>query len=463
MCSFQSFWMKIVVALVVAFCHATFATFAFAESAAVAVAEFRGAKPVGLRQDVVKILEAAGYRVVSDSETPKVSSDTTDSEYVELARAGEIRAFVGASTAMGKPWTMTLTVRDGSTGKQLGSAKLDAPWYPGLRKALEEKLLAEIGGLLEQAKAPRTEQPEMTPAPALSERAEPSPKRLDREDEPESASTLEDAAEASPTEPESEEFTALELDLGPLFVQRIWSVSDDLGSPLDGRLAPEHRVSMMGARVEVLVYPAGFSNTQSFVRHIGLNASLARSFLGETTIEDATEEDQRDTVFQEVILSLRGRIPLGKHSAGVFGGVGMQSLTIAGEKRTAAQPDLQYEFVRGGADFRLQVTPRVAATLGVAYRQLLGVGDASGQLAASEWFPEASGSAVDVLLASDYAVTDALAIRFSASAVSYGLDFNQTPESISQAASEDRPAPPVAGGASDLNLSVCTSLVFLLK
>jgi hypothetical protein len=436
----------------------------------IVVAEFQGSKSKSLRQLVVDLLRAEGYSLVADGAAPTVNPAGDNEHFISLAKQGQLRAFVLGSTELDtKTWATTITVREGKTGKVLSSAVIESGWYPGLQKALKQRLVSHISGALGSAEAPEKEDAKPV-APVVA--AEPSPQKDPAKEpppapakaEPAPVKAREDAAlDKGPTyQKPKDRLNALEIDLGPLFTQRAWVISDPLPGAVDGPLSPNHDATMLGLQLGATFYPAGFS-TKSFWRNIGLQLNYQRTFYGQTPILGAEGEESRDTTLQEIAGALRVRIPLGSLQLGVLAGFGLHSLTLAGEKVIAALPDTNYRFYRAGGDVRFEMTRDLSAKLGLAFRGVLNVGDDAGQVQGPEWFPGTKAVGLDGTLNVDYAFSKVWGLRLGGLLTRYVMAFDPDPAAIGAAASSGDPAPPIAGGASDMYVGGYLSALVTLQ
>lgn len=453
---------------------------ALAGDGPIVVAKFQGAKEKSIRELVIQLLRADGYDVVSDADSPNLNPQGGDAEFIEAAKKGGYRAFILGSTELdAKSWATSITVREGKSGKTIGSIVIESGWYPGLQKALKQRLMSHISGPLSTAEAPDketakaapvvVEEPKAAPPPPKEEpKAE--PKQEPAEEQPEAEEKEQSTNESveldespTPTTKKRDPFNNLELDAGGLFVQRAWVISDSLSGTLDGPISPTHDASMMGIRVGAVIYPIGFFS-KSFMRHVGIEGTFLRSLYGQTPLlGQQGESDSRDTVFQEYTASLRGRIPAGPVQIGIFGGIGAQSLTLAGEKIIAALPDANYKFFRAGVDLAVPFSKALSAKAGFAYRATYTLGKDPGQVEGPDWFPNARGKAIELLIQGDYAFSKTWALRLGGFMSRYALAFNPDATEVRLAARRKDPAPPVAGGAVDLYAGGTITAVLTLQ
>lgn len=419
----------------------------------VAVGEFRGSKAQGLRTLVISVLRDAGYKVLGEDDTPDLTDVESDSDFARVARQQDLRAFVLARTALTKrDWKTKFTVREGKSGRMLGEFELKGRSYPGLQSAIETSLAERIAEPLASSES-TSEPPPKVEEPAPEPEPEPKPAAKD-EPEPVAEKPEEPVAPKAEEEPKSEapapKQTALELAVGPNFVQRHWAIKDAITDPLAGRLAPFHDVSLPGAHASLRLYPAAFFTSTAW-RHFALEGEFERSLWGSTVVTGASGgDDKRATTFTRLTFGLFARIPAGFVELAVFGGAGGEMLTLEGEKVMAAMPDVSTRFVRMGAgiDFILGESFR----LGIfgAQRYFFDIGDRRGELASAEWFPNVQGRGFDALLQADITLATYTRLRISVAGSRQVYDFHSKVEQIAQNADDNLPAPPIAGGASDL-------------
>jgi hypothetical protein len=446
---------------------------AFAQGAAIVVAEFQGAKKDGVREIVVEVLTDAGHVVANSA----LDIDHAGSEtyYADLAQEGGYRAFLTGHTSLKQSgWTTSITVRDGKTGGVIGKVAIDSSWYPGLQKALRTRLMARLKGPLERARAPEgagksAQPPQEKPAATESEsepaavqelgtdEAEPEPAPRPAKERkskkparaaPPSESRAEDDGSRKSAAPKSRWSPSLELAVGPLFVYRRWTISDPLPGSLDGPLSPLHFVSLTGARATLSVFPFELADHDGVLRYLGIGLGFGRTFIGTTPVVAAAGSD-RQTTFQELTADLRVRIPLGSVRLGVFGGVGLQDLVVAGEKVLAPQPDAAYRFFRVGADLLFPFGDSFAVKAGGAYRGVLTLGDAPGEIQSRAWFPNAKGSGAEGRLELTYAFSKTIGVAVAGTLLHYAVAFNPDRNALAEFAAAGDPAPPIAGGAVD--------------
>jgi hypothetical protein len=439
----------------------------------IAVGNFRGSKAQALRGVVAEVLHAAGYKVLPFASPTESENPRSDSDYASIAAPAKIRAFVLARTALSKrDWVSTVVIRDGKSGAMLGEFKLVGRNFKTLEQAFRDGFLEQAADLLKQStdlepkrepKAKAKTTPSAQAKVKVQPKAEPAPPPEPAADSSSEPASPEQPAVSPvpPAAPAAHHVSALELTLGPSLEQRFWTVNDILPGTLPGRLASFHDVTMFAFEAGLVVYPVALFS-DSLLRHIGLEVNYERSLLGKTAINDAGLKEQRDTAFQRLVFGVRVRIPVDILEIAVWGGLGGDSLTLAGEKVVAALPNLSTRYVRMGADLAIHIGPLLTFQLGAGYRHVLDIGDKTNELAAKEWFPAVTGSGIEGRLRGELALAELWRVRLSATGTRDVYAFKPDLGSIEANADAGLPAPPIAGGASDLHLVGTLAAVFYL-
>jgi len=452
---------------------------ASASEGALVVAEFQGAKPIGVRERVVELLRGDGYALVDDMDIPMVHPDEGDDHFVRLARDGGYRGFVLGYTSMkSNGWTTSITVRDGRTGAVLGKTSIGAGWYPGLLKALDKKLLDRIGGFLDKAEAPEqsaSAKPESDPEPEPEETREDPPMSHDEKWDEDGAFADEEDDDASGSVDDDDVQDALSrhrgkdkrhdpaliVDGGALFVQRQWSLVDPVAGPGDGPILASHDVPMFGIQAAVALYPVAFFS-KSFLRHLGVTVGYQRSYKARTTLP-ATPDKERATLFEELDIGGRIRIPISDMTLGLVAGGGAQALSVAGVNAANPHPDPVYQYWYAGLDYGLPLTPSLSLEAALLYRGVTTTGEEYGQIQAPEWFPDTTGSGFGGNLDGIFMFNKWVGARLGTHFMRYALDFNPNLERLQEAADAGEPAPPIVGGATDLYWGLDLSLVITVE
>jgi hypothetical protein len=233
-----------------------------------------------------------------------------------------------------------------------------------------------------------------------------------------------------------------------MWTQRNWELTDVVNGPGGGQVLSAHDVPLTGFRVAMEIYPVAFFSN-SAARHIGIEAMMARSVFANTAYPGADSDEKHATVFLDLTLGLRGRIPLGSTFLGIFGGVGAGQLNVARDSGTIPHSDANYRFYRAGADYWLPLGEVAEAKVSMAYRGVLSLGDGENEIQSADWFPDATGGALEGRLQFGFFLARNWSIRVGATAQRYGFDFNQSPDTVAEAAAAGDPEPALAAGASD--------------
>ncbi len=240
---------------------------------------------------------------------------------------------------------------------------------------------------------------------------------------------------AEPTDaPAGRSYTPLTIAVGMLIQRRSYDWEDIAR----GDLRPYELPIGSAIAAEVRWYPAGHFTT-GFVRHIGLEARF-RGFVG---VSSENEEDGTDfdSGSSEFFGGLRGRLPLGRHEAGLGLTFGNHSFSIDIPDGSLLVPSLDYTYVRFGADTRIALPAGLQLYAGAAWRQVL----SAGAITDDEWFPDASiNGAFDMHLALGWTFLDGFEVRVGTEYMHYAFSLNPDPSQV------DAPA---AGGALDQYIS----------
>ena len=118
------------------------------------VRPFDGPKAKALQERVVKVLEDQGADLVpAGFEGPTAME--TEADYAAVAARLNIQAYIqGEATNDNTGWKLTLTVRQGSDGKVVGTQEFAASWFPGLLTKIDEELVPGLEKLLTGAQVP---------------------------------------------------------------------------------------------------------------------------------------------------------------------------------------------------------------------------------------------------------------------------------------------------------------------
>jgi hypothetical protein len=392
------------------------------------VRPFDGPKAKALNERVVKVLEEQGADLVpAGFEGPTAME--SDADYAGVAARLNIQAFIlGQSTNDNTGWTLKLSVRQGSDGTVVGNGEFKASWFPGLLTKIDEELIPTLEKALSGAKVPEgvTEEPAAEATPAAEEE-KPRPKPL-------------------------------ELDAGAGFVFRNYTANNPVNLP--GVLQTRDQSGgMANLRIGAAFYPAALF-TKEFLANIGLVGNFERSLGGKTQAgDDPTDtlpEGDLDTTLQSYDLGLRVRLPISDHELGFSAAYGAHQFEIADDGTdsdpTVAEtdpklvPDVDYAYVRIGADFTYKMQPYFL-TGDVGLRVINSAGKDPGQIQNDRWFPRSDVGGVDFGLNAGYAVSERFTITVGMDFRNFFYTMNSRLEDFGLAADARRP---IAGGANDM-------------
>jgi hypothetical protein len=441
----------------------------------IAIGRVEGPNSSKIRLALMQRLKDSSSFTVTDAEDLKSTSGR--STIAKMAAALQVDAVVLGSISNNSNLTLSVYKSDGRLVEQV---KVKGGSKKKLEQAIQDEFDDTVAPSLARASGARTgraaaaapiaeeeEEPvaqEARPAPEEPESEE--PKQAEPAPEDETAAEAEEA----PSEPKADESkksqskpgrTALELDLGMRFYARDFEYT---GQPRGVRdptvrrtLAPYHLPAAPAVLFSGILYPGAFFS-DGVLGNIGVMGRFELGF-GTSTDYELTRSDGSKVVTtlktkaQAWDLGLRGRIPLGPAEIALFAEYGMQTFILLGDEGGAELsplvPDVQYKFVRLGAEPRVRIGK---LTLGahIAPRVLTSLHDIDLPFV---WFPNAKGWGIDWGFMAGYGVTSFLDIVAGADFVGYGFDFNDLPI-------DPKIAPVLAGGATDRYKSLWFALRF---
>lgn len=416
------------------------------------VRPFDGPKAKALNERVVKVLEEQGADLVpAGFEGPQALESEAD--YASVAARLNIQAFIlGEASQDNTGWKLKLTVRQGKDGSVIGGSEYTASWFPGLLTKIDEELIKTLGDALSGAK------PTDIPPP-----------------EPE------DTAEEAPEE-EKPRPRPLELDAGAGFVFRSFTANNPVN--IDGVIPTRDQSGgMANVRIGAAFYPAALF-TDTFIANIGLVGHFERSLGGKTQAgddpQDLLVEGDLDTALTAYDVGVRVRLPIGSHQLGFSGAYGSHlfeiddgatesdPLLLDDGQRAKLVPDVNYSYVRLGADFMYTMESYfIKADVGL--RIVNGAGDDPGQIQNDRWFPRSDVGGADAALTAGYAISE----RFT---ITLGVDFRNFFYSMNSRLADfgvsenptggyaaDGNRTPIAGGANDMYFTGLISARYALQ
>ena len=232
--------------------------------------------------------------------------------------------------------------------------------------------------------------------------------------------------------PKRDRPAAVDLEFDFKFVHRHLSWNEDLiGNLRDYKLG-----FGPGVQLKFQYFP-GAHFTSGIGAQFGIDFEWERLFNFDSTRDDGLKFP---TEAQQFLVGLRWRYPTGRWEPTIIVDYGVQRFEfgVTGPPiTTAGIPGVKYEFVRGGAGFRVGLGKDESFILVVngAFRGLL----SAGGIESAQWFPQAKGNGMDVLIMFGYALPKGFEVRFAVDYRRYWFDLNPA-----------LPDPPyVAGGALD--------------
>lgn len=382
----------------------------------VMVRPFEGPRAKTIRDRFVRALTKAGVSLVpADSAKKKLGG--APGPYVEVAKANGVEAFVLGKISMNKKsWTLSLEVRSGATGAVAGSEQITSGWLPGLLKAIDKEAEAKVETLLEAAKS--------------GSAADDGAATAAGEAKVDSAALVASNAGMAPisdSDPEDDATASVDATRPPAFsvyvgaggTMRSFNYSDPILDTKRQELLP-HDAMMLDVNVGGMWYPAAHFG-DGVLSHFGINAHFIRSLGASTAINAADVPDGAPTayptVFQELDLGLRARVPMGSWEMGLNFGLGSQQMGLVGDNvvvrlpyATADEPypgvvpDIDSTYYRFGGDV---VFPWLdwTWTLGAGMR-LPNFSEKPGALRHQRWFPGAVASGATASLGVNVPVFD---------------------------------------------------------
>lgn len=433
----------------------------------VMVRPFEGPRAKTIRDRFVRALTKASVSLVpADSAKKKLGTDPAP--YVEVAKANGVEAFIQGKIAMNKKsWTLTLEVRSGATGAIAGQEEISSGWLPGLLKAIDKDAKAKVDALLEAAKSGGSVS---TGGGAAEGEAKVDSAALVASNA--GMDPVSDSGADSDSGPPSADATRpppFSIYAGASGLMRSFSYSDPVLDTKRQELLP-HDATMVGVNIGGIWYPAAHFG-DGVLSHFGINGHFIRSLGGSTDIDKAQVPDGAPsaypTIFQELDIGLRARVPMGSWEMGLNFGLGSQQMGLAGDNvmvrlpyATADEPypgvvpDIDSVYYRFGGDI---VFPWLDCmwTIGAGMR-LPNYSEKPGALRHERWFPNANASAATAALGVNIPIAHAygpIGLMVLAEFRRTGIDMNSSTSSIvvnsETDPSQNQLTSSIAGGAAD--------------
>ena len=266
-----------------------------------------------------------------------------------------------------------------------------------------------------------------------------SPAPSDADEVPKKPAKAEKPA-AEPDDGEGSGLPAMQFGIGGKALFRTLSWTDDNGALAPYSLSPGPEV---GGWLEV--YPGAFMTTG-----FGANIGIFGSFNYGIGAKSKTPGNMDlTTEYQDFLVGLKVRIPLGMFNPYVSGAYGVQTFKL--DPPGNDWPNFSYSFIRPGAGVRIQATPMVDIEVGAGFLLVNGMGTAANELKSAAFFPRASATGIDAGLSIGVRFSSLLGVRAGADFRQYGI--------VSGYQAGD---PVVAGGATDRYITAWGGVELLL-
>jgi hypothetical protein len=456
----------------------------------VATAPFSGAGQAPVRAAVLKALRKNGFRAVGGKQIQGVATKLGvslegDAAFAAVARELGLSAFITGEVSKKRA---KLTVRDGAGGSAVAEAVFTGAKPKKVKAAVAAGFWRRLGSAVRRCRPPEgsKSKPEVAgePAPAGDEQPEASAQEVRRAPpgeavaaeqgqaggearEKESAGPDADAkpqadpdseapsreeapapkrraraAKAAAPEPvpgDTVPAIALELGVGGKALYRRLTYHQDVLQKLSPyTLSPGAEV---GAWFEA--YPAAFA-TFGGPADLGLFGGFD---YGVGVKSKTADGSLLSTQFQDFILGLKLRLPLGPFNPFVSAAYGQQRFQLASVNGDQVIPTVDYKFVRGGLGARLVFARALFMDLEGAYLFVTDLGSAAGEIGSSAYFPLGKAYAVDADASFGVRLASILVLRVGADFRQYGLDFHVRPTD-----------PLIVGGAVDRYIAAWAGL-----
>jgi hypothetical protein len=387
-----------------------------------AVLSFDGQRAAKLREAVVSSVSEE-ITVVPNKAVQSAASEigadlSTSDGRIEVARELEIDAFIeGRVDKAGRNWVLVLSVASGSSGEFAEVAELTAKDPRKLAARAETRSFSELSAAIAQSERP-AKKPEPEPEPiAAKEEQEEEP-----EPEPEEAAD-DDDDEAAQDDPDDGELPmALAIELGAGGFSRDFEYRENIDSlPVYDIAAPP--LAFLGLQW----FPAAhFSD--SAAAHIGLRARGQMAFGLSSGLESGSSQEF-DTTSTMIEIGVRGRLPLSSLQLGADVSYGSHTYKIDSADTAAGLidpgiPSASYSYLKFHIDASLALGDSASIGLGFGLMPMLGLGEIE------EWFPQASGLAMEGDINFAYALMSSLDLVVSLGARRYAVTLEPSVDDV---------------------------------
>ncbi len=367
----------------------------------VVVLGFDGAKAASAEAAVADIVERK-YTLVSASAYARAAKrlkarKSSDKNVAKVANdIGADAIIAGAVKRKGNRWTLSVTVREGKSGRTLDTLVFRLS-SPKVGKQDKKDIAADLLPLVARAKAiAAAEEPKKKKGKKRPVEEEETDEEMAAEDEESDEPVMEetpveevassepapettidaragdDSAAAGPRVPGS----AADLSVGMSFISRSLGFNHaGLGM---GQEPPTYGGDPVpGVFVSAMVYPFAFVQRRGVARNLGVSFVFDRVFTMTSNGRDLNDgmDKSFSTIQQRWGLGLRYRAMFG--NASLSAGLGYNRLAFVIERGGADldMPNVEYEYVDVGATGRLPFGSRFALFAGGAYLVMLAAGE----------------------------------------------------------------------------------------
>jgi hypothetical protein len=385
------------------------------------------------------VARAAAVSALRESGVKVRNGDASDAaSRVVVAREAKARAVIaGTVSRKGASRAVALVVYDGQDGQELGEHTIEGATRKDMLTNIGEGAWSGIGAWVMQGEVPKPD----TEEAVESGGDEPVEDEDIADEEPEE----EDRGPAPPR--------PYPLTIGGYFRAFNRNLSyDDVPAQSTGGLRDYNMPLGSALELAATWYPAAHF-TGGFAANLGLDVAFsqalgmeshdcrpARDAQGNCTAPAAVADFPTSSRWYSV--GARFRIPVGTtepYAQLAYGGHSFSTSVPTGAEPEFEMPDVSYSFLRLGGGVRLPVGPLIVEPR-LAYLFLLGLGD----FEAADWFPGASGGALEAMLRVGFPLSETFEVQASLNYLAYGLSMTVEPGgNINRA----------AGSASDQYLS----------
>jgi hypothetical protein len=444
----------------------------------IAVGRIDGPHSSKIRLQLMQALHNSSSFTVTDAEDLKTNAGK--SAIAKMAASLSVDAVVLGKISTNMSLTLSvyradgrlvdqIKVKGGSTAKLQSAVddEFDSTIAPPLAHASGAKLSgrssAAVGGPVEEEAEEPTAKEAPKPEPAPEEPAEPTSEKTEPEQPAEAKSEEPPADDSETPEPATpapkQGRTPFELAAGLRGYSRHWAYTDLRGvrDPNYPRTLGRYRLGAAPALLaNGVLYPGAFFTGNPVASNLGLMGGAELGIATSTEYQRIRPDGsmlvtELKTQYQAWDVGLRGRIPIGPAEIDLFVEYGSQSFVLRGDEGGSGLgpvvPDVQYRYVRPGAEARVRLG-KIELAGHVAPRFLLTLHNVDLD---GVWFPGAKGHGLDFGLSVGYGLASFLDVIGGVDFVGYGFDFNDMPV-------DPQRAPILAGGATDYYESLFLAL-----